>query len=402
MQIVYAKQAPPVTWTHSVFLAGPTPREAEVASWRPRALEILEDLGYDGVVFVPEPETGDWRGSYDDQAEWEIRWLDRVDRIVFWVPRDLKTLPAMTTNVEFGRYVSSGRAVLGHPDGAEKMRYLDWLAAKEDVSVHDTLLATLKEAVEGWDRPTRTGGERFVPRLVWDTPAFQAWHRSQQEAGNRIDDARVLWAFRIPGHQEVSSWILWAKVWVDSENRHKENEWVLSRTDVACAVLYYLPPSPDARVRMAEITHPVWPSPRILDVEVVLVREFRTPARTSDGYIRELPGGTIDPGESPAAAAARETLEETGLPIDAGRFRILGDRQAVGTLSAHHISLVGVELSSAEMESAKRQAAEGPRGVAEDSERTYVEVRTVRELLEGVADVDWATIGLVLRAITTP
>lgn len=30
----------------SVFLAGPTPRSIDVASWRPDALVILEDLGY--------------------------------------------------------------------------------------------------------------------------------------------------------------------------------------------------------------------------------------------------------------------------------------------------------------------------------------------------------------------
>jgi hypothetical protein len=38
----------------SLFLAGPTPRSAEVASWRPGALHILSELGFGGSVLVPE------------------------------------------------------------------------------------------------------------------------------------------------------------------------------------------------------------------------------------------------------------------------------------------------------------------------------------------------------------
>ena len=34
------------------------------------------------------------------------------------------------------------------------------------------------------------------------------------------------------------------------------------------------------------------------------------------GGLWEFPGGKVEPGESPAAAAARECLEETGLAID--------------------------------------------------------------------------------------
>ena len=40
----------------SIFLAGPTPRSKEVKSWRPEAIRLLKEKGFDGVVFVPEFE----------------------------------------------------------------------------------------------------------------------------------------------------------------------------------------------------------------------------------------------------------------------------------------------------------------------------------------------------------
>lgn len=111
----------------SIFLAGPTPRGNNVKSWRNEAIKILEEIGFDGVVYVPEYSTWKPKEDYVDQAMWERLALTSANVIMFWIPRDLISMPGFTTNVEFGYWLSSNKVIYGRPDNTPKTKYLDWL-----------------------------------------------------------------------------------------------------------------------------------------------------------------------------------------------------------------------------------------------------------------------------------
>ena len=110
----------------SIFLAGPTPRGENVISWRTEACEILKQLGFDGVVYVPEYSTWKPKDDYVDQAMWERIALTNATVILFWVPRKLPDMGGFTTNVEFGYWLHSGKVIYGRPNAASKIKYLDW------------------------------------------------------------------------------------------------------------------------------------------------------------------------------------------------------------------------------------------------------------------------------------
>ena len=133
---------------HSIFLAGPTPRSLKVKSWRPDALHILDLLQYKGQVIVPEYKVSREGIDYDAQVEWENQGTESCTKMAVWLPRDLKVLPGMTTNVEFGRYVESGKMLYGRPPGAPKTAYLDWLYRKfNQAPIYTTLTDLLQAAL---------------------------------------------------------------------------------------------------------------------------------------------------------------------------------------------------------------------------------------------------------------
>jgi hypothetical protein len=66
--------------------------------------------------------------SYPNQIDWESACLENCGLIMFWVPRNLDTMPAFTTNIEFGEWMAKDplKVVYGRPDDAPNMRYMDY------------------------------------------------------------------------------------------------------------------------------------------------------------------------------------------------------------------------------------------------------------------------------------
>ena len=126
MEINYSDQEV-IKCKKSIFLAGPTPRNESVVSWRTEACKKLKELGFDGVVYVPEYSTWKPKADYTEQAMWERIALTEATVILFWIPRCLPDMPAFTTNVEFGYWLHTNKVIYGRPNEAEKIKYLDWL-----------------------------------------------------------------------------------------------------------------------------------------------------------------------------------------------------------------------------------------------------------------------------------
>lgn len=379
MNIVYSRQPFPTATKKSIFLAGPTPRSSLVQSWRPQAVEMLRALGFDGDVYVPEDSSGSPKFDYMDQVDWEEEGLRRADCIVFWIPRVLETMPALVTNDEWGFWKNSGKVVLGTPEGAAKVRYQRHYAEKLGVPASDTLAATLMSAMTMvGDGAERSGGECFVPAQIWRTESFQRWYKMLTGAGNRIDDARVEWAYRVGPKKMPFLFSIWFSIHVGVEGRNKSNEVVIFRPDISSVVMHGRP------------------TPYSAAIEIVLVREFRSPGANTAGFVYELPGGSAKTDMDPCLLAAEEVHEETGLTIDPKRLRPVRTRQLAATLSAHRGAVYAVELTEAELSTLRTDV--DAHGIEGDSERTFVEVRTLGEILAKEL-VDWSTLGMILQAV---
>ena len=382
MQIVYSDQPLPDEVVMSIFLAGPSPRKKGV--WDPRRdiLKELEARGYKGTVYVPVPEKKFWGGdedpswTYVNQIEWECMARERADVGAFWVAREMEDMPGFTTNIEFGEDLASGKVVYGRPAGAPKCKYLDRRARMAGIAVHESIAALAAAALERLgDGAKRSGGSASVPLDMWRSEQFRSWLAAQEGAGNRLLSFRQL--FRHPLQGPVFAFAAWVEVYVASENRVKANEFVFARSDIS-AVLAHGP----LRGR---------------DTEILLVKEFRSPAKNAEAYVYELPSGSVEPGCSALDNALRELKEEAGLDIaQASRAKPLGSRQCAAVSGAHSCALFAVELTEGELEAVRLAQRQGKTfGQAEDGERTWALLATAADLFDGAVPVDFSVLGMV-------
>lgn len=387
MNIIFSGEKFPDVTTKSIFLAGPTPREKHVRSWRvPDALEILEKLGYDGDVFIPEDREWQEGTNYDAHhyLPWETAGLNRADVIVFWVPRDLVDMPAFTTNVEWGVWANSGKAVFGAPPDMPKNLYLESMADNLATPRFHTLEDTLAYAVRLLGKGAqRVCGECEVPLFIWKSSSFQAWYQCQERQGNRLDGAQLLWVHRTgPQKTNLFSWVLKVNVWVAEEKRNKIKDFVMGTPDSSSTLLWYRE------------------NADIMNTIIVLVKEFRSSVRTPDGFTHELPGGTtFKAGVSQEELAVEEVYEETGLCFGPSRVIRHGSRQIKGSFLSTHAHMFSIRIFPRELAwyqtAAKNQAYFGD---SRESERTYIEIKTLRQIIREKL-VDLTSLGMIAQIL---
>lgn len=391
--LVFSDQPFPENVTRTLFLAGPSPRnytaEDTYQHWRHEAIRILdEEVGFSGHVFIPIPQAVFYgeeplnnQVGYVGQVEWEERAMKAADAIVFWIDRDSAN-PALTTNFELGEYWKSGKVFLGAPAGADKIRYAVSRAKRDGLKFHYSLFDVLDEAVgfvgEG---VARTGGECRVPSFIFKSEQFQTWYSNVKLAGNRLDNFDCKLALVFGPKRFLFGFVGWADIWITKEERHKSNECIFSRTATSYILAYH-------------------PNPETQSTDIVLVREFRTPAVNEQGYVYELPGGSSFGNETPLETASKELHEEIGIKVtDLSRFVPIACLQPFATMTTNTIQLYAIELNDSEWGSVVESASSGKILGENEGERITLHLTTAETLDE--YPLDWTTRGMIYTALQT-
>ena len=140
MNVIYAKEKIEFKGLKSIYLVS-------LGKSYDLILEALEKKKYSGFVLIPENRNKS-KSSYFEYAEWEKEGLKVSDGILFWVDRDLKNNFGFEINVVFGEWYKSGKIILGAPKGAFEVKYLRYLAVRENVPVLNTIDDTVDSVLK--------------------------------------------------------------------------------------------------------------------------------------------------------------------------------------------------------------------------------------------------------------
>jgi len=169
---------------NSIFLAGPTYRNPNRISWRKEAVKLLKAQKYKGIVCYPEWEnkTQPINWSYKQQIDWESKYLSKAKVILFWIPRNMKDLPGLTTNIEFGEWMKSGKIVVGAPTDAEHIKYIYEKCLQHKIPWATTLKDCVNNALDKINTQGTTLAEIFEQEDALKT--LKASKKYQQELHN--------------------------------------------------------------------------------------------------------------------------------------------------------------------------------------------------------------------------
>lgn len=110
----------------SIYLVGPTSGDKNIPSWRLEACKYLEEIGFDGVVYVPEISTKE-KEKGKNQERWERHAILESSIICFWIPKEIENDLYTDTDLDFGYWFSTNKVIYGTNAQTKTTRYLDWL-----------------------------------------------------------------------------------------------------------------------------------------------------------------------------------------------------------------------------------------------------------------------------------
>lgn len=385
MELVFSDDQIPTNILKSIFLAGPSPRNEEVYDWRNDAIKVLESIKYNGTVFIPIPRNTFYKKeknnkwTYYNQIEWECECRNIADIVLYWIPRSNK-LPGLTTNIEFGEDLKSGKVIYGRPSNAMSCRYLDVRAEEQKIEIHETLEETiLKANKELGEGSLRQGTEIYVPLLIWKTIQFQTWYKNLKLAGNRLEHFKVTSVTLVGEKKFVFFFSAKVRIWVEAEKRYKNTESIFSRTDISAVVASYKEMSTG-------------------QIFFILVKEFRSPVNNNEGFVYELPGGSSFKEINFKENASKEFEEEVGLKIeDISRLQFVSARQTSATFGTHITHLYKLELTEKEFKEIEKISKSNQPMGEDDEEKTYVTIIEEKEL--EFYNVDYGTLGMIYNSL---